>query len=74
MSKSKLMAAATLLMLSANPALAYVGPGAGLSAIGSIFAFFGVILLMIVGFFWYPVKRMLSGNKAGAAEQEMDAE
>lgn len=48
------------LYLGAGPAAAYVGPGAGLSAIGSILAFLGVIVLIIVGFFWYPIKRMIA--------------
>jgi hypothetical protein len=40
---------------------AYVGPGLGLSAIGSIIAFIGAIVLLIVGFVWYPIKRLLKG-------------
>lgn len=39
-------------------ALAYIGPGAGLSAIGSLLALIGAGLLMVVGFVWYPVKRL----------------
>ncbi len=60
-----------LLVLTSQPAMAYVGPGAGLSAIGSILAFLGVVFLIIVGFFWYPFKRMiarLSGNKNSETE------
>ena len=44
-------------------AQAYVGPGAGLSAIGSILAFLAVILLLIVGFLWYPIKRLVKGKQ-----------
>ena len=40
-------------------ALAYVGPGAGLTAIGTLLAFLGAIGLAVVGFVWYPLKRML---------------
>ena len=47
-----------------NPALAYIGPGAGLSAIGTFVAVIGAIFLLIVGFVWYPVKRVLRGRKA----------
>ncbi len=50
-------------LLFAPSVYAYVGPGAGLSAIGSILAFIGAILLMIVGFFWYPLKRLIKGLK-----------
>lgn len=38
---------------------AYVGPGGGLTAIGTIVAFLGAIFLLILGFFWYPVKRLI---------------
>ena len=48
----------------ALPASAYVGPGAGLTAIGSFLVLIGTIALMIVGFIWYPVKRMLRSKKA----------
>ena len=55
-----------------NPALAYIGPGAGLSAIGTFVAVIGAFLLLLVGFVWYPVKRLLRGRKAtkDAAENE----
>lgn len=46
-------------------ALAYIGPGAGLSAIGSLLALIGAVLLAIVGFVWYPVRRLLRRGKAG---------
>lgn len=39
--------------------LAYVGPGAGLSAIGALFALIGAVFLAIVGFLWYPIRRLL---------------
>lgn len=47
--------------------LAYIGPGAGLSAIGAALAFVGAILLAVVGFIWYPIKRLLRARtrKAG---------
>jgi hypothetical protein len=46
-----------------DTAFAYIGPGAGLSAIGTVIALIGAILLAIVGFVWYPVKRMLQKRK-----------
>jgi len=39
---------------------AYIGPGAGISAIGTVIALVGVLLLAIVGFVWYPTKRLFS--------------
>jgi len=49
-------------------AWAYIGPGAGLSIIGSVLAFLGAIVLAIVGFIWYPVRRMLKKRKAKLAQ------
>lgn len=37
---------------------AYIGPGIGLSTIGSVLAFIGVVVLFLVGFLWYPIKRV----------------
>lgn len=45
------------------PAFAYVGPGAGLTVIGTIVAVVGAIFLLIVGFLWYPLKRLIKGKK-----------
>ena len=55
-----------------NSALAYIGPGAGLSAIGTVVAVLGAFLLLIVGFVWYPVKRVLRGRteNKNTAEKE----
>lgn len=40
-------------------AYAYVGPGAGLTAIGTLIALLAAIALAVVGFVWYPVRRMI---------------
>ena len=53
---------------------AYIGPGAGLGALGSLLALLGAVLLVIVGFVWYPVKRVMAKWKAARADQEEDAE
>jgi Kef-type K+ transport system membrane component KefB len=55
----------TVLMctLSVSPALAYVGPGLGLGAIGAFLGAVLAVLLAIVGFLWYPIKRLLRKRK-----------
>lgn len=53
-------------LFMANAAQAYIGPGAGLSAIGSALALLGAVLLLIVGFVWYPVKRLMRRRKQAA--------
>lgn len=41
----------------------YMGPGAGLAAIGSLLVVAAAFLLMIVGFVWYPLQRLLKALK-----------
>lgn len=52
-----------------GPALAYIGPGAGLGAIAVTVALVVGVLLLVVGMVWYPLKRLLKGgaNKQSAA-------
>lgn len=59
-----------LLALHALPATAYayIGPGAGISAIGSLLALLAAVLLAIVGFVWYPAKRFLKKRRDKQAE------
>ncbi len=40
--------------------VAYIGPGAGISVIGTVVAFIGAVVFAIVGFIWYPIKRLLA--------------
>jgi hypothetical protein len=60
--RTRLSLMLVILFASASPAFAYVGPGAGLSVIGAALAFVGAIFLAIVGFIWYPIKRLLFGR------------
>ena len=46
------------------PFLAYVGPGGALSAIGSFLALVGAVLLALIGFVWYPFKRLMRKRRA----------
>ena len=61
--KMKIVLAAVIALCAVSPALAYIGPGAGIGAIGTVVAVIGAILLMIIGFVWYPVKRLLKRFK-----------
>lgn len=49
----------SLTFLFPEPAMAYVGPGAGLSAIGVFLAVVAGIIVAVFGFVWYPVKRLM---------------
>lgn len=52
-----------VLLLTPGLASAYIGPGVGLSAIGSVISLIVAALLLVVGFLWYPIKRLLRKRK-----------
>lgn len=62
------MALLILLLGAPNVAFAYVGPGAGITALGAVVAVVAAVFLAIVGFIWYPIKRLRARltNKGGA--------
>ena len=67
------VAVALLALMPVTPALAYVGPGAGLTAIGTVLALVAALLLAIVGFVWYPIRRLRRrrhGNQPTNRENE----
>ena len=49
---------AALLLGMPQAVAGYVGPGAGLTIIGAALAFVGAVVLGLIGFVWYPVKRL----------------
>lgn len=69
--KFALIAAAPLI-IHMESAIAYVGPGTGLSAVGSFFAFLMAIILVIVGFFWLPLKRLYRKWRSNPELQESE--
>jgi hypothetical protein len=54
--------------MAATDALAYIGPGAGISAVGALLALVAAIALAIVGFVWYPIKRLRRSMRKTAAQ------
>ena len=50
--------------------LSYIGPGGALSAIGSFLALLAAVFLALLGFVWYPIKRMLRARKLAKADVE----
>jgi len=64
----------TLFLLLPSMAHAYIGPGAGITAIGTLIALIGAAALAILGFIWYPIKRLRRSRSrktasAGAKEK-----
>ena len=50
-------------VLSPTVASAYIGPGTGISAIGTFLALLVGIVVALLGFLWYPLKRLLGKKK-----------
>lgn len=61
-----------LLLALPQSAEAYIGPGAGIGAIGTAVALMGALILIVVGFVWYPVKRFLRFRKSTNASDESE--
>ena len=61
-----------LLCLLPQSALAYVGPGSALSAVGAIVALIAGILFAIFGFVWYPIKRILRSFKKASPVNQLE--
>ncbi|MBK6721023.1 MAG: hypothetical protein IPG62_14375 [Sphingomonadales bacterium] len=51
------------LLVFSEPALAYMGPGAGLTMLGSLVALVGAAVVGIIDFIWYPLKRLFRRTK-----------
>ena len=64
-------AAASMMASIPMSILAYIGPGTGLSALGTLLAVIAAVLLAVIGFVWYPIKRLvtkLRKNETGDAK------
>lgn len=71
MTKLLRLTAFLLLILAPGMALAYIGPGPGISAIGTFLALIAAVAFAIVGFLWYPIKRMLKGRKKAEPDSDL---
>jgi hypothetical protein len=54
--------------------LAYLGPGGLLGSIGAFLALLGALLLALLGFFWYPLKRLFGSKKQAKVAASEPAE
>ena len=64
--------AATILLTSASPAFAYIGPGSGLIAVAAFVAVIAAVVVAVFGFLWYPLKRLLRRGKDQDADFRKD--
>ena len=70
--RQRILSLLPLLLLVAfpDPVAAYIGPGAGLAAIGAALAVVASVVFGVLGFVWYPLKRLFRGTKKGGDEGE----
>jgi membrane protein implicated in regulation of membrane protease activity len=64
---------AALMTLSALPALAYVGPGAGLSLLGAFWGLLLAVLAAVAFVVFYPIRRLMRGRKRPAEPAQASA-
>ena len=69
---ARTFSALVILALACSPAHAYLGPGGAVSGIGALLALIGAVLLSIIGFVWYPIKRMLTGKQRASEVDDED--
>ena len=53
-----------LLALIASPATAYVGPGAGISVLGSLLGILATIFVAIGAILFWPIRKLMRRRKA----------
>ena len=51
---------------------AYIGPGAGLGVIGTAIALLAAFIFLVVGFVWYPMKKLMRRRKALNSQGKAD--
>ena len=54
-----------VLLAPVNTALAYIGPGAGISVLGSLLSILATIFVAIGAILFWPVRKFMKRRKAG---------
>ena len=63
MKKTGIAGLTLTIVAAAEPALAYIGPGAGVTVIGAVFGIAATIAVVIFSLVWYPVRRLRAKRK-----------
>ena len=53
-----------LLVLISSPAIAYIGPGAGISVLGSLLGILATIFVAIGAILFWPIRKLIKRRKA----------
>lgn len=62
----KVLLTAAILLLS-TPAMAYIGPGAGISVLGSLLGILATIVIAIAAIVMWPLRKVLKKRRQAAA-------
>lgn len=54
--------------------IAYGGPGSIVSGLGALLAVLAAVAAAVVGFFWFPIKRLINSFRDGADEEDEEPE
>jgi hypothetical protein len=52
--------------------LCYIGPGGALSAIGAFLALLAAVVFAVVGFVWYPLRRLFRALRGRSPEANVE--
>lgn len=58
----QILTATMILLCLTEPALAYIGPGAGVGVFATVMGILVAISLALFAILWYPIKRLLRRN------------
>ncbi len=61
-----------LVIFVQQPAMAYIGPGTGIAALGALLAIIVGVIAALFGFLWYPMKRLMKKRKQAASNARQD--
>ena len=59
------LSAAVVLSLGAVPLYGYIGPGGLVSGFGALLALLLAVVVSLLGFVWYPLKRLVARLRPG---------
>lgn len=64
-----LLLAVCLVFTFSLPALAYVGPGAGVTMLGALWGVIVAIVLAVVAIFYWPIRALLRRRRNGSGKK-----
>lgn len=67
-----LLLLALMLLAPAHPALAYIGPGAGISVVGSLLGILATFLVAIGAILFWPLRKLMKRRKAQAVGESKE--